>query len=68
MQTYCEAMNFSRITHDPDVMGVQACTRGFRITVLMIIGLMASVESRQTILQGYATWRHQATEESLLAS
>ena len=75
-------MDFSRITHDPAVMGGKPCIRGLRITVSTIVGLLASGESRQRILQAYplledadidqalsyAAWRLQATEEMLLAS
>lgn len=75
-------MDISRITHDPAVMGGKPCIRGLRITVSTIVGLLASGEPRQRILQAYplledadidqalsyAAWRLQATEEALLAS
>ena len=44
-------MAFSRITHDPAVMGGQPCIRGLRISVGTIIGLVASGVSRERIRQ-----------------
>jgi len=46
-------MAFSRITHDPAVMGGQPCIRGLRISVGTIIGLVASGVSRERILAAY---------------
>ncbi len=43
----------SRITHDPAVMGGKACIRGMRVTVAMILGLMAAGRSREEILKAY---------------
>jgi uncharacterized protein (DUF433 family) len=72
-------VKFSRITHDPAVMGGKPCIRGLRITVGTILGLLASGESRERILQAYphleppdldealayAAWRLQEREEAL---
>jgi uncharacterized protein (DUF433 family) len=44
---------FARITHDPAVMGGKACIRGLRVTVGTIVGLLASGEARERILEGY---------------
>ncbi len=43
----------TRITLDPEVMGGKACIRGLRVTVGMILGLLASGRSRNEILQAY---------------
>ncbi len=43
-----------RITHNPNVMGGKACMRGMRVTVSMLLGLLASGESRQSILASYS--------------
>jgi uncharacterized protein (DUF433 family) len=43
----------SRITLDPAVMGGKACIRGMRVTVGMILGLLASTRSREEILKSY---------------
>lgn len=42
-----------RITHDPAVMGGRPCIRGMRVTVGMIVGLLASGRSQEEILQAY---------------
>jgi len=46
-------MQFSRITHDPAVMGGKPCIRGLRVTVGTILDLVASGEKRERILQAY---------------
>lgn len=42
-----------RISHDPAVMGGKPCICGLRITVGMVVGLIASGSSRERILQAY---------------
>ena len=42
-----------RITSDPDVMGGKPCIRGQRVTVAMVLGLLASGHSRDEILKAY---------------
>jgi len=73
-------MKFPRITHNPAVMGGKPCIRGLRVTVGTIVGLLASGESRERILQAYpylepadldealayAAWRLQEREEELV--
>ena len=73
-------MSFPRITHDPRVMGGKPCIRGLRITVGTIVGLLASGESRERILEAYphleaadlneslayASWRLEEREEELV--
>jgi uncharacterized protein (DUF433 family) len=46
-------MKLTRITHDPAMMGGKPCIRGLRVTVGTIVGLLASDESRERILQAY---------------
>lgn len=46
-------MNFSRITFDPEVMGGKPCIRGLRVTVGMILGLMATGRTHTEILTAY---------------
>jgi len=43
----------ARITFDPAVMGGKPCIRGMRVTVGMIIGLLAAGRSREEILEAY---------------
>jgi uncharacterized protein (DUF433 family) len=44
---------FDRITWSPDVMGGKACIRGLRVTVGMLVGLVASGHSNAEILAAY---------------
>ncbi len=43
----------TRITLDPAVMGGKACIRGLRVTVGMVIGLLAAGHAREDILKAY---------------
>ena len=45
--------DLSRITFDPAIMGGRACIRGLRITVSMIVKLMAAGMSEGEILAAY---------------
>jgi uncharacterized protein (DUF433 family) len=45
--------NFSRITLNPAVMGGKPCIRGMRVTVSMVIGLIASGYLNNDILKLY---------------
>ena len=70
---------FDRITHDPNVMGGKPCIRGLRVTVGMIVGLVASGRSNEEILRlypyvtaedirealAYAAWRVEEIEVPL---
>lgn len=72
----------NRITADPAVMGGKPCVRGQRVTVGMIIGLVASGKSTQQILTlypyleadditqalRYAAWRSEEIEMPLAAA
>jgi uncharacterized protein (DUF433 family) len=42
-----------RITRDPAVMGGRPCIRGMRVTVGMIVGLLAAGRTHEEILQAY---------------
>lgn len=44
---------FERITFDPAVMGGKPCIRGMRVTVGMILGLLAAGRSADEVLQLY---------------
>ena len=46
-------MKLTRITFDPAVMGGKPCIRGLRVTVGMIVGLIAAGRTRAEILQLY---------------
>ncbi len=45
--------NLKRITFNPNVMGGKPTIRGLRVTVGMIIGLIATGHNNQEILKAY---------------
>lgn len=71
--------NLTRITFNPEVMGGKPCIRGMRVTVGMIVGLVASGKTvdevladypyleREDILEAlsYAAWRAEEREVPL---
>ncbi len=75
-----EIMKFDRITLTPSIMGGKPCIRGMRVTVGMILGLLANRVSREQILAEYpyledadidaaleyATWRVEEREDALV--
>lgn len=44
---------FDRITFDPQIMGGRACIRGMRITVSLVVNLVANGMTTQEILKEY---------------
>ena len=68
--------NLNRITRSPEIMGGKPCIRGMRVTVGMIVGLVAAGHSNAQILAaypyleeedirqalGYAAWRVEEIE------
>ncbi|MGB3295188.1 MAG: DUF433 domain-containing protein [Phormidesmis sp.] len=44
---------FERITFDPEVMGGRACVRGIRVTVSLVLSLLANKMSVEEILEAY---------------
>lgn len=55
----------TRITLDPEVMGGKACIRGLRVTVGMIMGLLAAGRSREEILQAYPYLESEDIDQAL---
>lgn len=47
-------LGFDRITFDPDVMGGRACIRGMRVTVSLIVNLVANGMSIDEIMVAYS--------------
>lgn len=45
--------DLTRITLNPEVMGGKPCIRDLRVTVSMIVGLLASGKSYDEILESY---------------
>ncbi len=48
-----QVLGLDRITIDPKMMGGKPCIRGLRVTVGMIIGLLAAGHSQTEILKAY---------------
>jgi uncharacterized protein (DUF433 family) len=46
-------LEFDRITFDPNVMGGKACIRGMRVTVALILNLVANDMSTEEIIEAY---------------
>ncbi|AWM41400.1 hypothetical protein GobsT_75620 [Gemmata obscuriglobus] len=73
---------FDRITHNPLQMGGRPCIRGMRITVGLIVGMLAAGRSHEEILKAYpylegeditqalayAAWRLEEREQPLGAT
>jgi uncharacterized protein (DUF433 family) len=54
-----------RITFDPKVMGGKPCIRGMRVTVGMIVGMVAAGHSREEILQLYPYLEREDIDEAI---
>ena len=46
-------MKFERITADPNICTGNPCIRGLRFPVSRVLGLLASGETKETILKAY---------------
>ena len=57
--------DLTRITFDPDMMGGKPCIRGMRVTVGMIIGLLATGHSKEEVLKLYPYLESEDVEEAL---
>jgi len=72
----------TRITFDPEIMGGKPCIRGMRVTVGMIVGMIASGQTKEDLLRlypylepedidqalSYAAWRAEEIEVPVLSS
>ena len=45
--------DLDRITFDPDVMGGRACVRGMRVTVSLLLNMVAAGMSEDEIMDAY---------------
>jgi len=54
-----------RITFDPGIMGGKPCIRGMRVTVGMIVGLVAEGHTKQEILEMYPYLQGEDVDEAL---
>jgi uncharacterized protein (DUF433 family) len=57
--------DLTRITFDSNVMGGKPCIRGMRVTVGMIVGLIASGHSFEEILRAYPYLEEEDLREAL---
>ncbi|MEZ4959868.1 MAG: DUF433 domain-containing protein [Saprospiraceae bacterium] len=55
----------TRITFDPLVMGGKPCIRGMRVTVGMVVGLLASGHTNEDILKAYPYLEEDDIREAL---
>lgn len=57
--------HLTRITFNPEVMGGKPCIRGLRVTVGMLVGLVAAGYSTTDILQAYPYLEADDVQEAL---
>ena len=58
-------LGFDRITFEPDVMGGRACIRGLRITVSLLVNLVANGMDTEEILEAYPYLESDDVRQSL---
>ncbi len=58
-------MKFERITVDPKVCTGKLCIRGLRFPVSRLLGLLASGETKETILKAYPYLEPEDINEAL---
>ena len=56
---------FPRITFDPQIMGGRACIRGLRVTVSLILNLVADGMSPEEIVEAYPYLEPEDIHETL---
>ena len=54
-----------RITFNPGVMGGKPCIRGLRVTVITIVGLVATGHTKERILELYPYLEEEDVRQSL---
>jgi len=58
-------LGFDRITFDPDVMGGRACIRGMRLTVSLVLNLVANGMGEREIIADYPYLEPQDIRQAL---
>ena len=56
---------FDRITFDPDILGGKACIRGMRISVSLVVNLVANGMATPEILAEYPTLEEEDVRQAL---
>jgi len=59
-------LGFDRITFDPRIMAGQACIRGMRIPVSLVVNLVANGKQVEEILEKYPDLEPEDIRQSLL--
>ena len=59
-------MTFKRITVNSEVLGGKPCIRNLRFPVSRLLGLLASGETRESILKAYPYLESEDIDEALL--
>ncbi len=54
-----------RITFDPNIMGGRACIRGMRVTVSLIVNLVANGMTSEQIIEAYPYLEPEDIEQAL---
>lgn len=54
-----------RITFDPNIMGGRACIRGMRVTVSLVLNLVANGQNTEQIIEDYPYLEPGDIEQSL---
>lgn len=58
-------MKFERITIDPNICTGKPCIRGLRFPVSRLLGLLASGETKETVIKTYPYLEAEDIEEAL---
>jgi uncharacterized protein (DUF433 family) len=56
---------FERITFDPQVMGGKPCIRGMRVTVGMVVGLLADGRTAEDVVRSYPYLEPEDVQQAL---
>jgi uncharacterized protein (DUF433 family) len=58
-------LGFDRITFDPKIMAGQACIRGMRVPVSLVLNLVANGQTPETIIEDYPYLEPEDIQQSL---
>ena len=58
-------LGFDRITFDPKIMAGQACIRGMRVPVSLILNLVANGKTTEEIVEDYPYLEPEDVQQSL---
>ena len=58
-------LGFDRITFDPNIMGGRACIRGMRVTVSLLVNLVANGMTNEEIIEAYPYLESEDIQQAL---